>query len=272
MFSRLAPRLRGIPKRALTSDEESGSADDVERLSNSFGSSGVDPCVRQPGQSLRNEEGSAGTSGTGGTTTNDRLGISLVRVTAVHVDIGNRTLINVVLFPMLTKFEQETGETMVTILDAMVQISILRDPIAHRMAAEQEVSKLPKMDSNDKVIPTADHMDPVDVTVLSSFRNQTGNSQQELSRYGVTAADHRNSASGYSVTAADRRDRASGYDVTPEDRRFHAVTESPLSPAESGDHLMWDAQQCFDNQRAGISPRKLTNVLRYNSDEGTFIF
>ena len=34
---------------------------------------------------------------------------------------------NVVMVPMLTKLEQETGETMVTILGIEVQISILRD-------------------------------------------------------------------------------------------------------------------------------------------------
>ncbi|KAH3794731.1 hypothetical protein DPMN_148269 [Dreissena polymorpha] len=102
------------------------------------------------------------------------------------------------------------------------------------------------MDTNDEVITTAGHMDPVDVTAANSrevsiVRNPTGNSKQESSRYGFTAADHRSSASGYIVTAADRRDRASGYDVTPEDCRNDAcgyrgstgagrrrpVTESP---------------------------------------------
>ncbi|KAH3787898.1 hypothetical protein DPMN_166029 [Dreissena polymorpha] len=54
-------------KNAPTADEGSGSAvdkltqvvekllDAVERLSNSFGSSGVDPCVRQPGKPFQNE-------------------------------------------------------------------------------------------------------------------------------------------------------------------------------------------------------------------------
>ncbi|KAH3808805.1 hypothetical protein DPMN_137164 [Dreissena polymorpha] len=53
-------------KKAPTPDEVSGSAvdkltqkllDAVERLSNPFGSSCVDPRVRQPGKSFRNEEG-----------------------------------------------------------------------------------------------------------------------------------------------------------------------------------------------------------------------
>ncbi|KAH3838884.1 hypothetical protein DPMN_112301, partial [Dreissena polymorpha] len=65
--------------------------------------------------------------GTGGTTNNSRIGIPLVRVAAVHVDTGNRPPMNVVMVPMLTKLEQETGETMVTILGIKVQISILRD-------------------------------------------------------------------------------------------------------------------------------------------------
>jgi hypothetical protein len=69
----------------------------------------------------------APTKGTGGTTNDTRIGIPLVRVAAVHVDTGNRPPMNVVMVPMLTKLEQETGETMVTILGIKVQISILRD-------------------------------------------------------------------------------------------------------------------------------------------------
>ncbi|KAH3854667.1 hypothetical protein DPMN_097213 [Dreissena polymorpha] len=97
-------------KKAPTADEVSGSTvdkltqvvekllDAVEQLSNSFESSGVDPCVLQPGHPFRNEEGYAeypveghtqGRSGTGGTTTNARIGIPLVRVAAVHMDTGN---------------------------------------------------------------------------------------------------------------------------------------------------------------------------------------
>ncbi|KAH3833649.1 hypothetical protein DPMN_106962 [Dreissena polymorpha] len=68
-----------------------------------------------------------GTSGTGGTTTDARIGIPLVRVAAVHVNSGNRPPMKVVLVPMLTKLERETGETMVTILGIKVQISIMRD-------------------------------------------------------------------------------------------------------------------------------------------------
>ncbi|KAH3697112.1 hypothetical protein DPMN_084599 [Dreissena polymorpha] len=69
----------------------------------------------------------APTKGTGGTTNDTRIGIPLVRVAAVHEDTGNRPPMNVVMVPMLTKLEQETGETMVTILGIEVQISILRD-------------------------------------------------------------------------------------------------------------------------------------------------
>ncbi|KAH3818882.1 hypothetical protein DPMN_120609 [Dreissena polymorpha] len=68
-----------------------------------------------------------GTSETGGTTTDARIGIPLVWVVAVHVDTGNRPPMNVVLVPMLMKLERETGETIVTILGTKVQISIPRD-------------------------------------------------------------------------------------------------------------------------------------------------
>ncbi|KAH3784707.1 hypothetical protein DPMN_162671 [Dreissena polymorpha] len=79
-------------KKAPTADEVSVSAvdkltqvvekllDAVERLSNSFGSSAVDPVVRQPGKP----------SGTGGTTTNARLCILRVWVAEVYVGIGTK--------------------------------------------------------------------------------------------------------------------------------------------------------------------------------------